>query len=79
MDILKKHYHWIVMASCCLMATVSVGFFANAYGVLYTPLSELLGVGRGTVARHATIAGLITGLSGPLVNRLFRRIRRSMN
>ncbi len=72
---IRKQYHWFVMASCCLMATVSVGFFANAYGVFYTPLASLLGIGRGAVAVHATIAGLITGLSGPLVNRLFRRIR----
>lgn len=63
------------MVCCCLMASASIGFFTNAYGVFYTPLSEALNVGRGEIAIHATIAGLVTGLSGPFVVKLLGRVK----
>ena len=75
MNRLKKNYHWLVMISCCLMASASVGFFTNAYGVFYTPLSESLGAGRGAVAMHATIAGLLTGFAGPVVVKVLQKVR----
>jgi len=74
-SVLKKYYHWIVLVSCCLMVAISVGLFTNAYGVFYTPMSEKLGVGRGAVALHASIAGLMTGFVVPVVAKLLERIR----
>ena len=56
------------------MAAVSIGIFTNAYGVFYSPLSKRLQVGRGMVAVHATIAGLLTGILGPVAVRLYQRI-----
>lgn len=75
MSILKKYYHWIVLVSCCLMVAISVGLFTNAYGVLYTPMSEKLGVGRGAVTLHTSIAALVTGFTVPLIAKLLGRIK----
>ena len=67
--------HWLVVISCCLMVAVSLGLFTNAYGVFYTPLAEKLGTGRGAVAVHATIAGMVTAFSQPLMVRLLDKVR----
>lgn len=57
------------------MVAVSLGLFTNAYGVFYTPLAEKLGTGRGAVAMHATIAGMVTAFSQPLMVRLLDKVR----
>ena len=67
--------HWLVVISCCLMVAVSLGLFTNAYGVFYTPLAEKLGTGRGAVAVHATIAGMVTAFSQPLMVRMLDKVR----
>lgn len=41
---------------CCGLATGSIGLCINAVGVFYTPVSESLGILRGTFAMHATIS-----------------------
>lgn len=63
------------MACCCLLAAACIGMFTNAYGVFYTPLSEALSVGRGSVALHATISGLLTGLASPVVIKAMSRVK----
>ena len=67
--------HWLVVISCCLMVAVSLGLFTNAYGVFYSPLAEKLGTGRGAVAVHTTIAGMVTAFSQPLLVRLLDKVR----
>lgn len=57
------------------MVAVSLGLFTNAYGVFYTPLAEKLGTGRGAVAVHTTIAGMVTAFSQPLMVRLLDKVR----
>lgn len=75
MSFLKKQYHWLILVSCCLLAATCVGLFNNVYGVFYTSLCEALGVGRGAVAMHATISGLVTGCSAPLAVKIMKKVK----
>lgn len=71
----KKNYYYVLIALlCCGMAASSVGICLNAYGVFFTPLSNALGVGRGTVSLHATLSGLTTGFVSLLVVKLLHRV-----
>ena len=71
----KKNYYYLLTALlCCGMAASSVGICLNAYGVFFTPLSNALGVGRGTVSLHATLSGLTTGFVSLLVVKLLHRV-----
>lgn len=62
------------MACSCLLMAASVGVITNAYGIFYTPLSEALGVGRGTAALHTTIGGIVAGFGTPLVVKLLNKV-----
>ncbi|HWP80101.1 MAG TPA: MFS transporter [Candidatus Acidoferrum sp.] len=70
---LRRRYIGIWLVCCGMMAS-SVGLSHNAYGVFYTPVSQALGVGRGAVAMHATLTGVVTGLCSPIAVRLLRRV-----
>lgn len=63
-----------ILLVCCGMMASSVGLSHNAYGVFYTPVSQALGVGRGAIAMHATLTGIVTGLCSPIAVRLLRRV-----
>ncbi len=63
------------MACCCLLAAACIGIFTNTYGIFYTPISEALSAGRGSVALHAAISGLITGLFGPVIMKAMSRFK----
>ena len=40
--------HLIVLIVCCGLAASSIGVCVNSAGVFYTPVSESLGIMRGT-------------------------------
>lgn len=67
-------YHWLIVAACCGMAITSIGIVTNCMGVFYKPVSEALGVGRGSVALFNTIVHLCTGLTIPLMVNLMRKL-----
>ncbi len=69
-----RSLHWGILLVCCGMMASSVGLSHNAYGVFYTPVSGALGVGRGAIAMHATLTGIVTGLCSPIAVRLMRRV-----
>ena len=71
----KTIRHWLTVIACCGLAASSIGICTNAMGVFYTPVSEALGVGRGTFALHTTITLLTSGFFSLLVARLLRRYR----
>ncbi|MER2063833.1 MAG: MFS transporter, partial [Alkalibacterium sp.] len=54
----KTKKHWLVLAAACGIAASSVGLTMNVIGVFYTPVSQDLGIYRGTFAMHATLASL---------------------
>ena len=77
MDIGTKNrsiYHWLIVAACCGMAISSIGIVTNCMGVFYKPVSEALGVGRGSVALFNTIVHLTTGFTIPIIANLMRKL-----
>ena len=54
----KTLKHWLVLAVACGISASSVGITMNVIGVFYTPVSQDLGIYRGTFAMHATLASL---------------------
>lgn len=73
MKSLKNRYHWVLFIACCLLATSSIGICINSVGIFYTPVSEFLGVGRGTFAFHTTLSSLAIGFCAPVIARMMRR------
>lgn len=71
----KGRYYWITVVSCCGLISAAMGICYNSYGVFYSALSDSLGVGRGAVAVHATIAGIVNGIMGPLIVRLMKTVK----
>lgn len=65
---------WIVLAVCCGLAASSIGISINSSGVFYTPVSESLGMMRGTFAMHMTIFSFVTALSAFIVPVLMRKL-----
>ena len=54
----RSYKHWVVVAMMCCLAAGSIGICTNATGVFYTPVSDSLGVLRGSFAMHATLQSL---------------------
>lgn len=69
----RSVYHWLVLAACCGMAVSSLGIVNNCIGVFYLPVSEALGVGRGSVALFSTIVNLCTAFGAPVAIRLIKK------
>lgn len=72
----KKHCstkHWMVLACVSFMFAASAGIINNVIGVFYTPVSESLGILRGTFALHATITMVLVGIVSLFTPRLIRR------
>lgn len=69
----KSLRHWLIVAACCGLAASAIGICNNTLGVFYTPVSNSLGVGKGTFAFHATAGSLLTGFMGPVVASLMKK------
>lgn len=61
----------ILVTVLCGIAASATGICWNAVGVFYTPVSEALGVMRGTFAMHNTVGTIATAVASLLVLRLF--------
>ncbi|MBR0139822.1 MAG: MFS transporter [Firmicutes bacterium] len=73
MEDLKRKQFWIVV-KCCALIGSSIGLISNCIGIFYTPISQALGTGRGSVAVISTIISLSTGFSGPVVARIIKKV-----
>lgn len=69
----KSIKHLIVLIACCGMAASAIGLCINASGVFYTPVSESLGIGRGTFALHMTCFQLTTALASLCAAKIVRK------
>lgn len=56
----KSGRHWIIVLFMCCLSASSIGLCTNSVGVFYVPVSEDLGVLKGTFAMHATLSSLAT-------------------
>lgn len=66
--------HFLIIALCCLSVFGSIGI-ANAYGLFYTPMTEIWDLPRSQATFHVTIQSLVSGFATPLVVRLSRKIK----
>lgn len=66
--------YWLTLISCCGLTGSSIGVLTNSIGVFYAPVAESLGVGRGAIAMHATLAMLATAFLSPLSAKLLDKI-----
>ena len=71
----KPAFHWVLVALLCGMAASAIGVCMNCVGIFYTPVSESLGVLRGSFALHATISQLATSFTALAVPKLMVRFR----
>lgn len=70
----KSYKHWIIVALMSCLAASSIGLCQNAVGVFYTPVSDDLGVLRGTFALHATLSTLSTAVVSLFLPRIMNRV-----
>lgn len=66
--------HWLILLVCCGLSATSIGISINCSGVFYGPVSESLGILRGSFALHMTIFSLVTALSSFMIPSLMKRI-----
>lgn len=71
----KPAFHWVLVALLCGMAASAIGVCTNCVGIFYTPVSDSLGVLRGSFALHATISQLATSCIALAVPKLMGRFR----
>lgn len=67
--------HWIVLVLACGLIGGSFGIGINAAGVFYTPVSESLGVLRGSFALSTTLYLISMSIVSLIVPRALRRYR----
>ena len=65
--------HLIVLIVCCGLAASSIGVCVNSAGVFYTPVSESLGIMRGTFSMHGTISLLATAVISLFVPAIMKK------
>jgi len=66
--------YWLTLASCCGLTGSSIGVLTNSVGVFYSSVSSSLGVGRGAIAMHATLAMLAIAFLSPLSAKLLYKL-----
>lgn len=69
----KNTKHWAVLVCVSFMFAASAGIINNVIGVFYTPVSESLGVLRGTFALHSTITMVLVGFISLVTPQLIHR------
>ncbi len=67
-----KGKYLMVLIAVCGIAAASMGMLTNVSGLFFTPISEELGVGRGSVSLTLTISNLIFAVGGILSARELR-------
>ncbi|MBQ3375479.1 MAG: MFS transporter [Erysipelotrichaceae bacterium] len=67
---MKKDSDFVLILIMCLMAASSVGLSMNCPGVFYTPVSQALGVGKGTLSLYSTIGSITTGVATMVLPRI---------
>lgn len=66
--------YWLTLVCCCGLIGGSIGVLTNSIGVFYVPVSASLGVGRGAIATHATLAMLATATLSPMAAKMLEKL-----
>ena len=69
----KSFKHWMVLVACCGLSAASMGLIMNAVGVFFTPVSEGLGIMRGTFAGHATVSLIFAAVTFVFIPSLMKK------
>lgn len=72
MKLIKRHYHWIILA-ILFSEMIIYGGIGNAIGVFTIPIVEDLGIGRGAYSLTGSVQALIGAASTMIAAVLFRR------
>ena len=71
----KLHYGFLIVVCCCVFSFTSVALLFGCAGIFYTPVSESLGISRGTFALTVTAMSLSSSVSMMFVSRLIERYK----
>lgn len=69
----RIHYAFVIVACCCMMMGINVGFSFSCAGIFYKPVSESLGVAVGEFGLYMTVMYVASALMLPLAGRLLQR------
>lgn len=69
----KSYKHWLILILCCGLSGSSIGVSINTSGVFYTPVSEALGILRGSFSMHMTIFSMVTAISSLFIPKLMSK------
>jgi MFS family permease len=67
------YYGWLIAATTCVIAFVTIGSGNSSFGVFVIPMSAEFGWQRGTISLAAALGSLMSGLSQPFAGRLYDR------
>jgi MFS family permease len=67
------YYGWLIAATTCVIAFVTIGSGNSGFGVFVIPMSAEFGWQRGTISLAAALGSLMSGLSQPFAGRLYDR------
>lgn len=60
---MKIHKSWFIMLTCAGLAASCLGVIGNCYGAFYNPVSNGLGVLKGSFTLHVTIQSLVAAFT----------------
>jgi len=69
----KTNKHWIVLIALSFLAMSSLGLVINVGGVFLTPISQDLGILRGSISMHATLTQITSAVIGIFVPQLIKK------
>lgn len=69
----KLHYGYVIVLCCCLIMGFDVGISMSCAGIFYPPVSEALGVQRGTFSLYMSFSFLTSSLMLSVAGRLLQR------
>lgn len=69
----KLHYGYVIVVCCCLMMGFDVGISMSCAGIFYPPVSEALGVERGTFSLYMSFSFLTSALMLSVAGKLLQK------
>lgn len=70
---MKNKLHWFVLIAMCGLSASSVGLLINSIGVFYSPVSDSLGILRGTFALHVTLSTFVCAITSLFVSKILNK------
>lgn len=69
----KTHYGYVIVVCCCLIMGFDVGISMSCAGIFYPPVSEALGVARGTFSLYMSFSFLTSALMLSVAGKLLQK------